>query len=289
MAPTRLADEQAEFVSFRVLELFADSGEDERYTLGVRKIARLLAPWVTESPIFFHATDSTTPGFQSEVDQIANAGFEMIIYSFGSGFNLETADPAYLAAIKSQVAYANSKGVADVGGYDLICQDRGHGGYGGDVGAEWDTVGADGSLRMFDLRDLEHSTIMYETVAGGGALLRLGWNKQDPNFLATFSQDSAKTAILDIRMPAVAVCELGGHVASVNGIAWAPHSSCHICTVGDDIQALIWDLSALGSKPVEDPILAYTAEAEINNVVWSAALPDWVTVLFANKMQILRV
>ena len=30
------------------------------------------------------------------------------------------------------------------------------------------TVGADGSLRMFDLRDLEHSTIMYET--GGGAL-----------------------------------------------------------------------------------------------------------------------
>ena len=151
------------------------------------------------------------------------------------------------------------------------------------------TVGADGSLRMFDLRDLEHSTIMYETVAGGGALLRLGWNKQDPNFLATFSQDSAKTAILDIRMPAVAVCELGGHVASVNGIAWAPHSSCHICTVGDDIQALIWDLSALGSKPVEDPILAYTAEAEINNVVWSAALPDWVTVLFANKMQILRV
>ena len=128
------------------------------------------------------------------------------------------------------------------------------------------TVGADGSLRMFDLRDLEHSTIMYET--GGGALLRLGWNKQDTNFLATFCQDSAKTAILDIRMP---------------------HSSCHICTVGDDIQALIWDLSALGSKPVEDPILAYTAEAEINNVVWSAALPDWVTVLFGNKMQILRV
>ena len=146
MAPTRLGDEEAEFVSFRALELFMDSGEDERYTLGVRKIARLLAPWVTESPIFFHATDSTTPGFHSEVDQIANAGFEMIIYSFGSGFNLETADPAYLATIKEQVAYAHSKGIADVGGYDLICQDRGHGGYGGDVGAQWDTVGADGSL-----------------------------------------------------------------------------------------------------------------------------------------------
>ena len=150
------------------------------------------------------------------------------------------------------------------------------------------TVGADGSLRMFDLRDLEHSTIMYETSCGG-ALLRLGWNKQDPNFLATFCQDSVKTAILDIRMPAVAVCELGGHVSSVNGIAWAPHSSCHICTVGDDLQALIWDLSALGSKPVDDPILAYSAEAEINNVVWSTALPDWVTIAYGDKLQILRV
>lgn len=173
------------------------------------------------------------------------------------------------------------------------------------------TVGADGSLRMFDLRNLEHSTIMFETtntagsVGGGGStggpaaapagnsgvpsLLRLSWNKQDTNFLATFSQDSSKTSILDVRMPAVAVCELGGHVTSTNGVSWAPHSSCHICTVGDDYQALIWDLSTLGTKPIEDPILAYTAEAEINNLVWSSALPDWVTIAFNNKMQILRV
>lgn len=178
------------------------------------------------------------------------------------------------------------------------------------------TVGADGSLRMFDLRNLEHSTIMFETTntagsvggggstgpAGGGSgsgsgagsggvpsLLRLSWNKQDTNFLATFSQDSSKTSILDVRMPAVAVCELGGHVTSTNGVSWAPHSSCHICTVGDDYQALIWDLSTLGTKPIEDPILAYTAEAEINNLVWSSALPDWVTIAFNNKMQILRV
>jgi len=52
-APTRLGDGVAEFVSFRALELVMDSGEQERYSLGVRKIARLLAPWVTESPIFF--------------------------------------------------------------------------------------------------------------------------------------------------------------------------------------------------------------------------------------------
>lgn len=30
--------------------------------------------------------------------------------------------------------------------------------------------------------------------------------------------------------------------ACVNSVAWAPHSACHICTCGDDRQALIWDL-----------------------------------------------
>eukprot|EP00966_Prymnesium_polylepis_P275196 6358362-Prymnesium_polylepis.1 len=40
---------------------------------------------------------------------------------------------------------------------------------------------------MFDLRSLEHSTIIYESADGQGGspvpLLRLAWNKQDPNYL----------------------------------------------------------------------------------------------------------
>ena len=42
--------------------------------------------------------------------------------------------------------YAKSKGI-EVGGYDLICLDRGHNGYGGNVGDEWVTVGEDGTAR----------------------------------------------------------------------------------------------------------------------------------------------
>lgn len=55
--------------------------------------------------------------------------------------------------------------------------------------------------------------------------------------------------------------------APCNALAWAPHSACHICTAGDDSQALIWDLSAMGGgmgQPGEaqlDPILAYNAGA----------------------------
>jgi hypothetical protein len=41
--------------------------------------------------------------------------------------------------------YAKSKGI-EVGGYDLICLDRGNGGYGGNVGDQWDRVLDDGSL-----------------------------------------------------------------------------------------------------------------------------------------------
>ena len=42
---------------------------------------------------------------------------------------------------------------------------------------------------MFDLRHLEHSTIIYEDPQHH-PLLRLGWNKQDPNYLATMAMDA---------------------------------------------------------------------------------------------------
>jgi len=50
-------------------------------------------------------------------------------------------------------------------------------------------AGADGSVRMFDLRHLEHSTIIYEDPQHQ-PLLRLAWNKQDPNYLATMAMDA---------------------------------------------------------------------------------------------------
>jgi len=154
------------------------------------------------------------------------------------------------------------------------------------------SVGADGSVRMFDLRSLEHSTIIYESADGGGGspvpLIRLAWNKQDPNYLATITMDSNKVVVLDIRVPSLPAAKLEGHSQCVNALAWAPHSSCHICTAGDDNQALIWDLSHM-PKPIEDPILAYYAESEVNQLQWSKTQPDWVAICFEKKLQVLRV
>jgi WD repeat-containing protein 68 len=142
-----------------------------------------------------------------------------------------------------------------------------------------------GSVRMFDLRHLEHSTIIFECEK---PLLRLSWNKQDPNYIATIPLDSHETVILDIRSPTIPIAKLGGHGACVNAIAWAPHSSGHICTAGDDRQALIWDLSQM-PKSISDPILAYTSDAEVNQLQWSELQPDWVAIAFDRRMQILRV
>ena len=98
------------------------------------------------------------------------------------------------------------------------------------------SVGADGSARQFDLRNLEHSTVLHET-EDGKPLLRLAWNKIDPNYLAVFGMDHTYVTILDIRQPMKVLTKLTNHKDCVNAIAWAPQSSSHICTVGDDCQA----------------------------------------------------
>lgn len=72
------------------------------------------------------------------------------------------------------------------------------------------SVGADGSVRMFDLRHLEHSTIIYEDPQHT-PLLRLAWNKQDPNYLATVAMDACEVIILDVRVPCTPVARLSNH------------------------------------------------------------------------------
>uniref|UniRef100_A0A1I7XIS2 WD_REPEATS_REGION domain-containing protein n=1 Tax=Heterorhabditis bacteriophora TaxID=37862 RepID=A0A1I7XIS2_HETBA len=123
------------------------------------------------------------------------------------------------------------------------------------------SVGADGSVRLFDLRHLEHSTIIYEDPQRT-PLLRLAWNRNDYNYIATFAMDSTEVIILDMRIPCTPVARLANHRAPVNGVSWAPHSNSHLCTAADDAQALIWDVHEM-PRPVEDPILAYQAAGEV--------------------------
>jgi len=111
------------FVSFRTFELVHDSTERERRGLAVRRMYRTIAPWVTENPILMHVRHATPEAVRRAVDQCAEVGFEMVIMTFGSGFDMENTAPAYMDRIKELVDYAHSKGV-ELGGYSLLASRR---------------------------------------------------------------------------------------------------------------------------------------------------------------------
>ncbi|CAN0839157.1 Protein TRANSPARENT TESTA GLABRA 1 [Linum grandiflorum] len=75
--------------------------------------------------------------------------------------------------------------------------------------------------------------------------------------------DSNKVVILDIRSPTVPVAELERHRGCVNAIAWAPQSSKHVCSGGDDSLALIWELPTVAGPNGIDPVLMYEGGSEI--------------------------
>jgi len=107
-----------EFETFRVFELLHDSDDRERRGLALRKMYRTLAPWVTENPLMLHCKSSSEQVVRTAIDQAAETGFEMVILSFGSGFNAENNSPEYLARWKRINDYAQSKGI-DLGSYSL--------------------------------------------------------------------------------------------------------------------------------------------------------------------------
>lgn len=178
------------------------------------------------------------------------------------------------------------------------------------------SCGADGSVRMFDLRSLEHSTIIYEPGGNKGssasadreggspvntaappALLRLAASPHDQHLIATFCTDSSVVRILDVRQPGQALVELKGHNANVNCCEWNPGRRGMLAAGGDDCEVLVWDIfggagsnAATGNikteKGVEqerNPIAWWNCEAEVNNLSWSPgggkSGSDWIGIV----------
>lgn len=113
----------ASFETFRTFELLQDSTDRERKGLALRRMYRTIAPWALENPIFLHLTSTDPDVVRRAVDQCADAGFEMIILSFGSGLNMESEDPVYLSRIKEMADTAHGKGI-ELGSYSLLASRR---------------------------------------------------------------------------------------------------------------------------------------------------------------------
>lgn len=111
------------FETFRTFELIHDSTDRERKGLSVRRMYRTIAPWAMENPILMHVRSADPKAVRLAVDQCAQVGFEMIILTFGSGFNIENESPEYLWKIRELVEYAHGKGI-EIGGYSLLASRR---------------------------------------------------------------------------------------------------------------------------------------------------------------------
>jgi hypothetical protein len=109
----------ASFESMRLWELVYDSYDRERRGLSERKMYRTISPWVTENPVIMHVSSAKDQPVKAAIDQCAEVGFEMVIMTFGSGFNLEDTSPENLQRMKELKDYAKSKGIA-IGGYSLL-------------------------------------------------------------------------------------------------------------------------------------------------------------------------
>ncbi|KAI8054060.1 hypothetical protein BDF22DRAFT_743031 [Syncephalis plumigaleata] len=171
------------------------------------------------------------------------------------------------------------------------------------------SVGADGSVRMFDLRALDHSSIIYESPADEfrpqAPLLRLACNRKNANYLATFHMDSNVVQVLDARMPGTPFVELHGHTEPLTGIVWSPQEELTLCSCGEDGQVIMWDVKQTSSSgrmaagsansptalnaPLVSPKGKFTHLCEANNVVWSRTRPDWVAVTSARLLYELPV
>lgn len=119
-----------EFESFRAWVLPFDSTDRERCGLAVRRMYRVIAPWTTENPIMMHVVSSRGSTVTNAIDQCAAVGFEMLILSFGSGFDMENEKPSTMARARNFAAYAHSKGI-EMGSYSLLASR--HVGGGNDV------------------------------------------------------------------------------------------------------------------------------------------------------------
>lgn len=175
------------------------------------------------------------------------------------------------------------------------------------------SVSNDGSMRVFDLRSLEHSTIIYEPLASASApvpgvphahynpqaLLKLLTSNIDQHHLATVGVNLNQVLVIDMRMPGLPVLTLDGLFGGVsngaiNSLKWHPCSNW-LLTGGDDCQALVWDCSGAGTpnsdagSVVDTPALAYEEDLEVNNVCWRRNAGDWMGVVSGKGFQAVQL
>ncbi len=118
IGPAQIVDKQRDFVSNTIYEVLLDNYDRERRGLAQRRVMRILAPWTAENPLMFHKVKSSPNDVIEGIEQCKETGFEVLIMSFGSGFNMESKDEGYRDTYRKLSEKAKEANVA-LGGYSL--------------------------------------------------------------------------------------------------------------------------------------------------------------------------
>ena len=149
------------------------------------------------------------------------------------------------------------------------------------------STGADGSVRLFDSRNANSSSIIFET-RDKSPMTRLKWNLVNPNFILNVIVDKNEIYILDQRKLTSPYAILKVHTNVVNNAIWAPQSNSNLISVSDDKSALLWDVYCDSDQP-EEYFMRYDADFEIENVAWGEVTQNWIGIIDGNQAEILRI
>jgi WD repeat-containing protein 68 len=149
------------------------------------------------------------------------------------------------------------------------------------------SCGADGSVRLFDQRNLDHSTIIYES-SNAAPLLRLAWSKANKYLIATLERDGAGVVLIDIRRPSCSLNTLAQHESCVNSIAWSPTTQHDLLCGTDDGLGLVWDIRG-ESRTQAQTLHWHDCGSEVQQVLWPSSTPDQVVMGMSQRVDILSL
>lgn len=125
------------------------------------------------------------------------------------------------------------------------------------------SAGAEGELRMFDLRDLDNSQIVFDS-KDRSALTRMSICSIDTNYIIALSSSKPYFYLIDLRDISSPVAIIQSHTNLINAAHWSKYERGRFATAGDDKSLLVWDLKNVNTQ--KPNYIFSEEEYEINNI-----------------------
>lgn len=146
------------------------------------------------------------------------------------------------------------------------------------------SCGADSSIRLFDLRDLDTSNILFEANETT-ALTRISFSYQNDNYLLSTPIDKPFFYVIDLRDTTSPLEIVQKHSSIVNCIKWSKEEDNTFISASDDGSLFVWELNNIHSHTPKYEYCDKVSFSPINNVDWKDGL---VAINSYNKLKLVK-